>query len=131
MTSKTQYVDGYVLVVPKDKSEEYAQMARYGGDMWMKHGALAYFECKGDDLKWNEMGDMKIRTFLDMTDAQDDEEVWFSFITFTSKENRDEVNAKVHEEMSSNPDMSNSFDMPFDMSRMAMGGFRVEVSGEE
>ena len=38
-----KYVDGFVLVVPKDKAEEYAKMAREGRDSWMKHGALQYF----------------------------------------------------------------------------------------
>ena len=39
-----KYVDGFVLVVPKDKTEEYKKMAEGGRDMWMKHGALEYYE---------------------------------------------------------------------------------------
>lgn len=45
-----KYVDGFVLVVPKDKAEEYKKMAEGGRDMWMKYGALEYYECRGDDL---------------------------------------------------------------------------------
>ncbi len=52
-----KYVDGFVLVVPKGKEVEYQKMAEMGRDSWMKHGALQYFECRGDDLKQQEMGD--------------------------------------------------------------------------
>ncbi len=45
-----KYVDGFLLVVPKDKLAEYKEMAGGGRDSWMKHGALAYYECRGSDL---------------------------------------------------------------------------------
>ncbi|MEN9342374.1 MAG: hypothetical protein RIQ54_630 [Candidatus Parcubacteria bacterium] len=128
--NKTNYVDGFVLVVPKGKKEEYIKMANSGRDAWMKHGALAYFECKGDDLTPKDMGGMSIRPFPEMAGAKEDEDVWFSFITFKSKEHRDEVNAKVYEEMSAQADQNKDFVMPFEMNRMATGGFTVEVSGE-
>ena len=41
---------------------------------------------------------------------------------------RDEINAKVNEEMSQLGDMTD-FAMPFDMSKMAYGGFLAEVEG--
>ena len=94
-----KYVDGFVLVVPKDKTEAYKKMAQEGRDAWMKHGALAYYECLGDDLVPQEMGGEKARAFTDMAGAKNDATVWFSFIVFKSKERRDEVNAKVMEEM--------------------------------
>ena len=90
-----KYVDGFVLVVPKDKVEEYTKMATEGRDSWMKHGALQYFECKGDDLKADEMGDMKSLAFTELAKASADETVWFSFIVFESRAHRDEVNKKV------------------------------------
>lgn len=55
-----KYVDGFVLVVPKDKTKEYKKMAEGGRDIWMKHGALGYYECLGNDLKPQEMGDEKL-----------------------------------------------------------------------
>ena len=122
-----KYVDGFVLVVPKDKTEEYKKMANEGRDSWIRHGALEYYECIGDDLKPQEMGDMKQLGFESLAKAGPDETVWFSFIVFNSKEHRDEVNKKVMEEMSEN--YKEDFQMPFDMSRMAQGGFRVEVEG--
>ena len=124
-----KYVDGFVLIVPKDKAEEYRKMAEMGRDSWMKHGALSYFECSGDDLVAMEMGEEKARSFPELTGAQADETVWFSFITFESKEHRDKVNAEVMKEMGEQMKDFDQAQMPVDMKRMAYGGFKVEVQG--
>ncbi len=124
-----KYVDGFVLVVPNNKTEEYKKMAEMGRDSWMKHGALAYFESRGDDMKQQEMGDEKTRSFTEMTGANENETVWFSFIVFKSKEHRDEVNAKVMAEMSEQMKDLTDMQMPVDMKRMAYGGFLTEVEG--
>ena len=125
----TKYVDGFVLVVPKDKTEEYKAMAEGGRDTWMKYGALEYYECRGDDLVPQEMGGEKARAFTEITGAKSDETVSFSFIVFKSKEHRDEVNAKVMEEMNKQMEGNKDMPMPFDMKRMAYGGFKVEIEG--
>lgn len=44
------YVDGFLIAVPKAKLSEYKKMAAMGKKIWMKLGALQYFECVGDDL---------------------------------------------------------------------------------
>ena len=124
-----KYVDGFVLVVPKDKAEEYKKMAEGGRDTWIKYGALEYYECRGDDLVPQEMGGEKARAFPEMTGATSEDTVWFSFIVFKSKEHRDEVNAKVMEEMNKKMERNKDMSMPFDMTRMAYGGFQVEVEG--
>ena len=124
-----KYIDGFVLVVPKDKTEEYRKMAQEGADTWMKHGALEYYECIGDDLVTQEMGGMKALAFTEMANASEDETVWFSFIVFKSKEHRDEVNTKVMEEMSKQMEGHENDPMPFEMKRMAYGGFEVVVEG--
>lgn len=124
-----RYVDGFVLVVPKDKVEEYTKMATDGRDVWMKHGALEYYECKGNDLEPKEMGEMRNLSFTEMAKAGEDETVWFSYIVFESKEHRDEVNAKVMAEMDEKYKDAQDVSMPFDMKRMAYGGFSVEVQG--
>ena len=48
------YVDGYVLPIPKKHLKAYRRMAALGKKAWMKHGAVDYKECAGDDLaaKW-------------------------------------------------------------------------------
>ena len=124
-----KYIDGFVLVVPKGKEADYQKMAEEGRDSWMRHGALQYFECRGEDLKQQEMGGEKSRAFSEMAGATSDENVWFSFIVFNSKEHRDEVNKKVMEEMSETYKDKVDFDMPADMKRMAYGGFEAVVEG--
>jgi uncharacterized protein YbaA (DUF1428 family) len=123
-----KYVDGFVLVIPNDKAEEYKKMATMGRDSWMKHGALGYYECRGDDMKPQEMGTNKTRAFPEMAGAKPNETVWFSFIIFKSKEHRDEVNAKVMADMGEKMKDQN-MSMPFEMNRMVYGGFQVEVDG--
>jgi uncharacterized protein YbaA (DUF1428 family) len=123
----SKYVDGFVLVIPKDKTEEYKKMAEGGRDLWMKHGALDYYECRENDLTPQEMGDKKTRAFTEMAGAKNNEMVWFSFIIFKSKEHRDEVNAKVMAEMGEQMKDAKDMQMPFEMNRMAYGGFEVVV----
>lgn len=125
----SKYVDGYVLVVPKDKVDAYKKMAEEGRDMWMKYGALGYYECRGNDLVPQDMGGEKSRGFVDMTGAKENETVWFSFIIFESKEQRNEINAKVMEEMGEKMKEYQDMQMPFELSQMATGGFVVEVEG--
>lgn len=95
----------------------------------MKHGALAYYECRGDELVPQEMGGDNARAFPEITGAHNDQTVWFSFIIFKSKEHRNEVNAKVMKEMGEAADEYKNMPMPFDMKQMAYGGFQVEVEG--
>jgi len=125
----SKYVDGFVLVVPKDKADAYKKMAEMGRDSWMKHGALEYFECRGEDMKPQEAGDEKTRAFPELASAKEGEEVWFSFIVFNSKEHRDEVNAKVMAEIGEQMSGMDAASMPVQMNRMTYGGFQVEVEG--
>ncbi|NLV59734.1 MAG: DUF1428 domain-containing protein [Clostridiales bacterium] len=124
-----KYVDGFVLVVPEGKADDYKKMAEDGRDTWMKHGALEYYECRGDDLIPKETGGDKNRSFTEMAGAASGDTVWFSFIVFKSKEHRDEVNAKVMEDMSQQMEKYEAMSMPFEMKQMAYGGFQVEVEG--
>ena len=114
-----RYVDGYVLPVPKKKLKAYVRMARIGERVWLKHGALDYKECVGDDLntKWGS-------TFSRMMKLKPGETVVFSYILFRSRAHRDRVNAKVMKEMSK---AGTPKDMPFEMKRMVYGGFKVSV----
>jgi len=124
-----KYVDGFVFVVPNDNEADYKKMAKEGAETWMKYGALAYFECKGNDLFPPPMGEEKQLGFPAMAKAKSDETVWFSFIIFKSKQHRDEVNAKVYTEMGEDPAKYEGVPMPFEVSRMAYGGFEVVVEG--
>src|SRR3989442_6880763 len=110
-----RYVDGYVLPVPKKDLKAYFRMAKMGGKMWRKHGALDFKECVGDDLKtkWGT-------PFSRMMKLKASETVVFSYIVFKSRAHRDSVNAKVMKDMGKMADMKY---MPFDVKRMVYGGF--------
>jgi uncharacterized protein YbaA (DUF1428 family) len=117
-----KYVDGYVFAIPKKNVKAYLRMAQMGHRLWMKHGALNYTECIGDDLtpKWGAL-------FPRMTRLQRGETVVFSYIVFKSRVHRDRVNAKVRKEIATMSDQSTQ--MPFDLKRMAYAGFKVAVGG--
>lgn len=125
---KTTYVDGYLVVVKKKNIEAYKKMATDAAQMWLKRGAISVKECIGDDLT-PDLGGFKVLQFQDLMNIAEDETVWYSYIEYESKEDRDRINAAVHEEMNErqkeNPKRDE--DMPFEMNRMAFGGFRVEV----
>lgn len=122
--SKIGYVDGFVLTVPKKKLAAYRKMATLGSKIWLKHGALGYKECM---LNHAEPQGVTF-TFPKMAKAKANEVVWFSYIEFKNKKHRDQVNAKVMKDPAMQPDKQDMKEMPFDMKRMAYGGFSVMVS---
>jgi uncharacterized protein YbaA (DUF1428 family) len=123
-----KYVDGFVIVAPKNKTAQYRKMAELGKKMWLKHGALEYKECIGDDLRpKGMMGGPSPLSFLKMAKAKSGETVWFSFIVYKSKKHRDQVNAKVMKDPAMNDPSMKDMPMPFDIKRMAYGGFTVVV----
>jgi uncharacterized protein YbaA (DUF1428 family) len=117
------YVDGFVIPIPKKNLAAYKKMASEGARAWKQHGALEYFECVGDDL-FPKMPGMKIAQFPTLAKAKASETVVFSFIVFKSKAHRNAVNKKVMKEMSTQTPPTT---MPFDMKRMAYGGFKTIV----
>ncbi len=122
-----EYVDGFVLVVPKKNFAAYRKMAREGARVWLKHGALDYKECVGDDMRPNTGGMTPALTFPKMIKAKKNEAVWFSYIVYKSKAHRDQVNKKVMAEMDKEGKKYENMPMPFDMKRFAYGGFKVVV----
>lgn len=125
MATTNRYVDGFVFTVPKKNLAKYRKMAELGRKIWLKHGAVDYKECMGDDLRPKAMGGPKPLSFLKMAKAKPGETVWFSFIVYKSKKHRDEVNKKMMKDPAmNNPDFK---EMPFDMKKFAYGGFKVIV----
>jgi uncharacterized protein YbaA (DUF1428 family) len=114
------YVDGFVLVVPKKKIAAYKKMATRAAMVWKDHGALDYRECVGDDLKV-KMG----LPFPKLAKTKLGETVVFSYIVYKSRAHRDKVNAKVMADKRLSEGMPK--EMPFDMKRMAYGGFKTLV----
>jgi uncharacterized protein YbaA (DUF1428 family) len=115
------YVDGFLLPLPKKNVKLYRRIAQQAGKIWRKHGALEFRECVGDDLK-TKMGMPFPRTVK----LKPSETVVFSWIVFKSRTHRDSVNKKVMKD----PRMAKMMEkepMPFDVKRMAYGGFKVLV----
>lgn len=46
----SNYVDGFVHPVPRNKLEAYKRLVAEVAQIWRKHGALDYWECVGDDM---------------------------------------------------------------------------------
>ena len=116
-----QYVDGYVVPVPKKKIADYRRIARVAGKVWRDHGALEYIECVADDVKPG-----KRTSFPQSVKLRPGETVVFAYIVFKSRAHRDRVNANVMKD----PRLTNMMDpkaMPFDGKRMFWGGFKVLV----
>jgi len=118
-----KYVDGFVIPVAKENLPAYREMAKMGREVWKKHGALEYIESVGEDLN-PDLGGI---TFPKIIKAEPGETVVFSFIVFKSRAHRDEVNAKVMKDPMMNDPKYMDKPMPFDVKRMAYGGFEVIV----
>lgn len=116
------YVDGFLLVVPKKNLKAYEKMAQAAGKIWKEHGALEFRECVGDDLA-SKFG----VPFPKLAKMKAGETVMFSWIVFKSKAHRDRVNAKVMKDPRLEQMMEGK-EMPFDVKRMAYGGFKVLVA---
>jgi uncharacterized protein YbaA (DUF1428 family) len=114
------YVDGFIVPVPKSNLDEYRKMAELGRDVWMEHGAISYVEAVSDDVKPG-----KLTSFPQSVDLKDDEVVVFAWITYKSREHRDEVNKKVMADARMKD--HDPTKMPFDGKRMIFGGFKVFV----
>ena len=114
------YVDGYVLPVPKKNVEAYRQMAQTACEIWREHGALDYVECIAEDVKPG-----KVTSFPQAVNLEPEETVVFAWIVFKSREHRDAVNAAAMKD----PRLTcmDPKSLPFDGQRMIFGGFQVFV----
>jgi uncharacterized protein YbaA (DUF1428 family) len=116
-----KYVDGFLLVVPRKNIAAYRRMAQKAGKIWRQYGALEFFECIGDDLKHGGL----TKRFTSAARAKPGEAVFFSFIVFKSKADRDRVNKRVMKDPRILKDMEKP--MPMNPRRMTYGGFKVLV----
>ena len=112
---------GFVLAVPKKKMAAYRRIALKAAKIWKEHGALDYHECVGEDLQ-TKFG----VPFPKLAKTKPGETVVFSWISYKSRAHRDRVNTKVMTDprLAAMCDPKNA---PFDMKRMAYGGFQTLV----
>jgi uncharacterized protein YbaA (DUF1428 family) len=115
------YIDAFVLPVARKNLAAYRRLSRKTGKIWRDHGALEFRECVGDDLATKFAVPFPRRIRL-----KRGETVVFSWIMYRSRAARDRINAKAMQD----PRMAGMMDMnalPFDMTRMVTGGFKVFV----
>ena len=115
-----QYVDGFIVPVPKKNLNAYRALARKAAKVWREYGALDYRECVAEDVKVG-----KWTSFPRSVKLKPGETVVFSWITYKSRKHRDKVNAKVMKD----PRLAgmDPKTMPFDGKRMIYGGFETFV----
>ena len=111
------YVDGFVAAVPAANRELYKKSAQAAAVVFKEHGALQVVECWGDDVP-----EGKLTSFPMAVKRKEDETVVFSWITWPSRQVRDEGMKKAMADPRLSPGAN---PMPFDGQRLIYGGFEV------
>ena len=117
-----KYVDGFIIPIQKNKVSKYKKIAAKAGKLWMKYGAIEYFETVGVDIA--EMPGMV--PFKRLCKLKKNETVVLAWIVYKSKAHRVQVLKKVMND----PWITgyDPKDMPIDMKRMSVGGFNAFVA---
>lgn len=109
------YVMGAVLGVKPDRLDEYLELARTMGDLFIEYGAIEVTENWEADISDGEHTD-----FRRAVAAEEGEKILFSWIVWPDRETAD----SGHDRMMQDERMQNmSPEMPFDGKRMIFGGF--------
>ena len=111
------YIDGFVAAVPTANRDIYRRHAEIAAAVFKEHGALNVVECWGDDVP-----EGKLTSFPLAVQRKDDETVVFSWISWPSRNARDEGMKKAMADARLQPDTN---PMPFDGKRLIYGGFEV------
>ncbi|QQS28250.1 MAG: DUF1428 family protein [Sphingobacteriales bacterium] len=123
------YIDGFVLPIPRIYLNEYKKVAEKVAEIWKEYGAIAYFEFVGDDLSLEGT-----KSFIETVDAKEDEEIVFGWVVFPLKEIGDLANKKVPADPRMTElvaPLTNPEKLIFDASRMVYGGFKPLVQSDE
>ena len=113
------YVDGFVAAVPTANRDAYRKHAEAASRVFKESGALTVVECWGDDVP-----EGKLTSFSMAVKREANEAVVFSWITWPSREVRDEGWKKVMADPRLQPDRN---PIPFDGKRLIYGGFEMIV----
>lgn len=109
------YVEGFLVAVPTANKEIYREHASDAWPIFAECGAKRIVESWGHDIPDGEVVDLKRAV-----QANGDETVLFLWFEFSSREARDDHNTKIM----AHPGMDHIDPLPFDGSRMVMGGFQ-------
>ena len=113
------YIDGFILPLPSGKEDEYKKMAEMFARKIKEQGALGSLEALGDGLEHGHTTD-----FYKAVNAEDGENIVFSFVIWPDKASRD----SGWEKIMADPEMQpGAQPMPFDGKRMFWGGFNPIV----
>lgn len=116
------YVDGFVLPIPKKNMPAYKKMATTCSKVWLKCGAINYFECIEDDVKKG-----KVTSFPKSVKLKRNEILVFSYITYKSRKHRDQVIKKVFQDPAVQKIMTETANV-FNPERMIYGGFKMFIN---
>ena len=111
------YIDGFVAAVPTANREAFRKHALAVAGMFKDYGALTVVDCWGDDVPAG-----KLTSFPLAVQCKDDETVTFSWITWPSRQARDEGMKKAMADPRMQP---GGIPMPFDGKRLIYGGFEM------
>jgi uncharacterized protein YbaA (DUF1428 family) len=114
------YVDGFVLPLREDALGRYTPMAELFARKARDLGAIGTMEALGDGLEHGHTTD-----FFRAVQAEDGENVVFSFVLWPDKATRDAAWAKLMDDPELQPGPEG---MAFDGRRMFWGGFRPFVN---
>lgn len=117
----SDYLDVFVVPVPKANIDTYRAQAELFVKVWREHGALSCIEVEADDAPAG-----KVTSFPQSVDLRPDETVFVGIFSYRSRAHRDEVSAKAMKD----PRMAGmgANTMPFDAKRMFWGGFKPFVA---
>lgn len=110
------YVDGFVASVPSNRREDFVQHSQAMGQIFKEYGATRVVDCWGDDVPEGKLTSLPMAV-----QCRPDETVVFSWVTWPSRELRNEAWSKVM----ADPRMQAAGEPPFDGKRMIFGGFEV------
>jgi len=116
------YIDGYAFPIQEKHVDKYKRIAEEIAEIWKEHGAIAYCEYVGENLKMEG-----IPTFPEMLNTSIDETVIFGWIEFESKEARDLAHKLVANDKRMTELVSPLMDpsqLIFNAKRMVFGGFQ-------
>lgn len=119
------YIDGFVLPIPRNHLDAYKKAAEKVAEIWKEHGALDYKEFVGEDLSL-----AGTRAFPELVGAKENEAIIFGWVVFESRQRRDLANKLV----ATDPRMTDLIEpltdpsrLVFDAERMVYGGFQSLV----
>ncbi|HEY2345685.1 MAG TPA: DUF1428 domain-containing protein [Xanthomonadaceae bacterium] len=115
------YVDGFVVPVPKANLATYKRMSRKMAKVWRELGALEFRECVADDVKVG-----KYTSFPQAVKLKEGEVVVFSWIVYKSRADRNRINA-IGMKDTRLAELTDPKAMPFDGKRIFMGGFKMMI----